>query len=161
VIESESSTGLHVDDTETGESKMLPSSGSQSRAYYARLTCPGISECVPMNECPELLQEALRKCSRGDKSLFCGNEPAGDPFLCCPRNPMDIRNGCGRTLIQGQNYKGLGAFPFVARVGFKSECVIGNEFMFVYRPPDIREVQSDYSSVSQSLCTFLVNDVLK
>jgi hypothetical protein len=121
VIESESSTGLHVDDTETGESKMLP--GTQSRAYYGRLTCPGISECVPMNECPEVLQDALRKCSRGDKSLFCGNELAGDPYLCCPRNPMDIRNGCGRTLIQGQNYKGLGAFPFVARVGFKSEFV--------------------------------------
>jgi hypothetical protein len=107
------------DNTGPGDTNGTP----QTRSYY-RLSCPGINECVPINECPEIMQDALRKCMRGDKSLFCGNEQSNEPYVCCPRNPMDARNGCGRTLIQGQYYKGLGAFPFVARVGFKSKFIL-------------------------------------
>lgn len=37
-------------------------------------------------------------------------------------NPTGLNSAsCGRTLVQSQIYRGLGAFPFVARIGFKSE----------------------------------------
>lgn len=37
-------------------------------------------------------------------------------------NPTGLNNGmCGRSLVQAQIYRGLGAFPFVARIGFKSK----------------------------------------
>lgn len=37
-------------------------------------------------------------------------------------NNLDKLNGnCGKTLIQGNAYRKLGAYPFVARIGFKSK----------------------------------------
>lgn len=35
--------------------------------------------------------------------------------------PDKLSSQCGKSLIQGNFYKKLGAFPFVARIGFKSK----------------------------------------
>lgn len=41
-------------------------------------------------------------------------------MVCCARTRRDFET-CGRTLVQGKDYKGLGAHPFVVRVGFRSK----------------------------------------
>lgn len=47
----------------------------------------------------------------------------GAPSFATLYNPTGLNSAsCGRSLVQSQIYRGLGAFPFVARVGFKSEC---------------------------------------
>ncbi|XP_053673828.1 phenoloxidase-activating factor 1-like [Anopheles nili] len=96
----------------------------ESKALY-RVSCPGLSECVPLAECPELLLEISRQCYRGDFSLSCGvNEY--EPHVCCPRvtaptfNDQRQTAACGKSIVQGDFYNGLGAFPFVARIGFKN-----------------------------------------
>uniref|UniRef100_A0A182PE86 ethanolamine-phosphate cytidylyltransferase n=1 Tax=Anopheles epiroticus TaxID=199890 RepID=A0A182PE86_9DIPT len=97
----------------------------ESKALY-RVSCPGLSECVPLAECPELLLEISRQCYRGDFSLSCGvNEY--EPHVCCPRvtsPPFNDQRGsaatCGKSIVQGDFYNGLGAYPFVARIGFKN-----------------------------------------
>lgn len=39
-------------------------------------------------------------------------------------NPTGLNSiSCGRSLVQSQIYRGLGAFPFVARIGFKSKMI--------------------------------------
>lgn len=68
--------------------------------------------------------------------MFCGVNQNFEPYVCCPAyqappsfqdssnnlNNQDKLNGaCGKSLIQGTFYKKLGAYPFVARIGFKSE----------------------------------------
>lgn len=101
-------------------------SGYEPKSFY-RISCPGQSECVPLADCPELLLETARQCYRGDFSLSCGVNEL-EPHVCCPRTPNrfdDDRNGenvgCGKSIVQGDYYNGLGAFPFVARIGFKSK----------------------------------------
>uniref|UniRef100_A0A1S4H1C9 CLIP-domain serine protease n=2 Tax=gambiae species complex TaxID=44542 RepID=A0A1S4H1C9_ANOGA len=97
----------------------------QSKALY-RVSCPGLTECVPLAECPELLLEISRQCYRGDFSLSCGvNEY--EPHVCCPRvvtsptfNDQRAPAACGKSIVQGDFYNGLGAYPFVARIGFKN-----------------------------------------
>lgn len=56
----------------------------------------------------------------GDRSMYCGGTQY-EPFICCPKSPLEQNSVCGKTLVSGQFYRGLGAFPFVARVGFKSK----------------------------------------
>ena len=61
--------------------------------------------------------------------LGCGYQGSG--LVCCPNLPEDNFIGyqgrrvdapkCGQSAIQGFGYQGIGAYPFVARVGFKSE----------------------------------------
>lgn len=108
-----------------------------------RMSCPGASDCVNLRDCPQILVEATSKCYNGDRSLFCGINNNYEPYVCCPQLyspqyqsdgtnhlPNGGQNGdqnnklsgsCGRSLIQGSYYKKLGAYPFVARIGFKSE----------------------------------------
>lgn len=93
-----------------------------------------------MRDCPQLLVEATSRCYNSDRSLFCGANQNYEPFICCPVsyttpsfqgestntnsnvNYQDKLSGaCGKALIQGNYYKKLGAFPFAARVGFKSK----------------------------------------
>jgi hypothetical protein len=101
---------------------------------------------VPLRECPQLLAEATKRCYNNDRSLFCGVNGNYEPFVCCPVtytssgtsqadyggsannnnnnnvNYQDKLSGaCGKPLIQGSYYKKLGAYPFAARVGFKSK----------------------------------------
>lgn len=83
-----------------------------------------------------MLLETARQCYRGDFSLSCGVNEL-EPHVCCPRRQQqqqplgggvfDDRNpdvGCGKSIVQGDFYHGLGAYPFVARVGFKSEYTL-------------------------------------
>lgn len=104
---------------------------SQSSAY--RLACPGVNDCVALRDCPQVLVEATTRCYNSDRSMFCGVNQNYEPYVCCPPpsyvadssnnfNAQDKLAGpCGKSLIQGSFYKKLGAYPFVARVGFKSE----------------------------------------
>lgn len=87
--------------------------------------CQGIGPCVPMNECGDNYGfEAARKCYNGDKSIFCGVDTRSDPMVCCPRSTTKkVYETCGKTLVQGKNYQGLGAYPFAVRVGFRSELI--------------------------------------
>ncbi|CRL02564.1 CLUMA_CG015738, isoform A [Clunio marinus] len=106
----------------------------ESPAQY-RLTCPGTSECVSLRECPQILAEATMRCYNSDRSLFCGVNQKFEPFICCPtyqsptyvaestnnlNNYDKLSGSCGRSLVQGSSYKKLGAYPFVARIGFKN-----------------------------------------
>lgn len=127
-------------ETENVKSESRESRAANSATY--RLACPGLSECVPLRECPQLLVEATSRCYNSDRSLFCGANQNYEPFICCPSttyttpgfqaestinnvNYQDKLSGsCGKALIQGNYYKKLGAFPFAARVGFKSKYII-------------------------------------
>lgn len=127
IIESESAGGSNIAAYRTG----TPITGQESKSFY-RISCPGLSECVPLEECPELLLETARQCYRGDFSLSCGVNEL-EPHVCCSRqqqqqipqpggfNDRNTDVGCGKSIVQGDYYHGLGAYPFVARVGFKSE----------------------------------------
>lgn len=87
---------------------------------YLRSGCDGLNDCVPLSECLSIQYQAAKACYSGDRSIYCGISEQ-EPYVCCPRNRFEKVNACGKNLVSGQNYKGLGAFPFVARIGFKSE----------------------------------------
>lgn len=119
---------------------------SRDTSAKYRMSCPGVSDCVNLRDCPQILVEATSKCYNGDRSLFCGINNNYEPYVCCPQlypppyqsdgtnhlpnNQYDQSNklsgSCGRSLIQGSYYKKLGAYPFVARIGFKSEFIHPN-----------------------------------
>ncbi|XP_065078979.1 phenoloxidase-activating factor 1 [Ochlerotatus camptorhynchus] len=128
IVESESAGGSSAVAYRSGGAT---ATGLESKSFY-RISCPGSSECVPLAECPEMLLETARQCYRGDFSLSCGVNEL-EPHVCCPRRHQqqqpqsdgvfDDRNpdvGCGKSIVQGDYYHGLGAYPFVARVGFKN-----------------------------------------
>lgn len=83
-------------------------------------TCLGGRMCVPMSECTAMYYEVAKSCYNGDRSMYCGGTQY-EPYICCPRSPLEHSSVCGKTLVSGQFYRGLGAFPFVARIGFKSK----------------------------------------
>lgn len=85
--------------------------------------CQGIGPCVSITECGDNYGlEAARRCYNGDKSVFCGVDARQDPMVCCPRTTTKKEyEACGKTLVQGKSYWGLGAYPFVVRVGFRSK----------------------------------------
>lgn len=86
-------------------------------------SCAGHGTCVPMMECGEnYALEAARRCYNGDKNVFCGVDSRGEPMVCCTKNRRDFET-CGKTLVQGRTYKGLGAYPFVVRIGFRSKLL--------------------------------------
>lgn len=80
--------------------------------------CPSGTECTALHECTPLLYEVAKKCYYNDKSMFCGQNQEL-PRVCCPSNPLEQNQVCGRSLVQGQFYRGLGTYPFVVRIGFK------------------------------------------
>lgn len=91
--------------------------------FYRTGACDAGSDCLPLAECTYGMQyQAARGCLSGDRSMSCGSS-GGEPFVCCPRGKFESVQACGKSLVSGQFYKGLGTFPFVARIGFKSECV--------------------------------------
>lgn len=107
------------------------------------MPCPGSNDCMPLRECPQILVEVTKRCYNSDRSLFCGVNQNYEPYVCCPSyqspsyvgqaptyiadgtnqftSPDKLSGQCGKSLIQGNFYKKLGAFPFVARIGFKSK----------------------------------------
>lgn len=99
---------------------------SETRALYGA-SCTGGRICVPMTDCSVLYFEAIKTCFAGDRSMFCGGTQY-EPYICCPKTPLEQNRVCGKSLVSGQFYKGLGAFPFVARIGFKSEFLSNEIF---------------------------------
>lgn len=85
--------------------------------------CPGGRVCVPMSECTAIFYEVAKSCYSGDRSMYCGSNQY-EPYICCPKSPLERNSVCGKTLVSGQFYRGLGAFPFVARIGFKSKLLL-------------------------------------
>lgn len=90
----------------------------EERSNYGG-ACPGARICVPMSECQAMYYEVAKSCYNGDRALYCGGTQY-EPYICCPKSPLEHNSVCGKTLVSGQFYRGLGAFPFVARIGFKS-----------------------------------------
>ncbi|XP_026477489.1 phenoloxidase-activating factor 1-like [Ctenocephalides felis] len=100
----------------------------QSRASG---TCPLGGVCSRIEECPKVAGIVANACLKGDSSMFCGNI-GQHPLVCCPIKPgpstkpqadtpiIEPEVDCGKSLIYGPQYNGLGAFPFVARIGFKN-----------------------------------------
>lgn len=89
------------------------------RSFYDGITeCAAGTECIPLPECTSMIYEISKRCYYGDKSLFCGG---GDdlPYVCCPSSPLEKNQLCGKSLVQGHFYKGLGTYPFIVRIAFK------------------------------------------
>lgn len=122
-------------ETENVKSVDREGRSTDASASY-RLACPGLSDCVALRDCPQILVEATTRCYNSDRSLFCGVNQNFEPYVCCPtyKSPTYLAEGtnqfdapdklngaCGKSLIQASFYKKLGAFPYVARIGFKSE----------------------------------------
>lgn len=93
--------------------------------FYRSVQCDVSSECLPLSECTIIQYQAAKSCFTGDRSLHCGASDV-EPYVCCPRK-LDNVKSCGKSLVTGQFYKGLGSFPYVARIGFKSECANNNK----------------------------------
>ena len=69
-----------------------------------------------------MIYEVAKMCYYGDKSLFCGGSEEM-PYVCCPSSPLEKNQVCGKSLVQGHFYRGLGTYPFVARIGFKRKLL--------------------------------------
>ncbi|XP_045773758.1 CLIP domain-containing serine protease 14D-like isoform X1 [Maniola jurtina] len=93
--------------------------------------CPANMSCVPISECP-LLEDLMDfACFSSDRyfhrlnSLTCGNYNNED-YVCCPscecgRVYPPGTESCGKSMVQGIDYKGIGAHPWVARIGFTNK----------------------------------------
>ncbi|XP_063538852.1 chymotrypsin-like protease CTRL-1 isoform X1 [Cydia strobilella] len=90
--------------------------------------CPQNTTCVPISMCPLLGDLMDFSCFSSDKyfhrlnELTCG-QLNGEDYVCCPscdcgKVYQDGTEKCGRSMVQGVGYKGLGAHPWVARIGF-------------------------------------------
>lgn len=121
---------------------------SRSQSYYHGpiSSCAVFQSCIPLSQCLDSHYEIAKSCLlTGDRSSVCGYTDGAEPLICCNRrvvldspdnlqqynpippsyvgyNPTGINSpSCGRSIVQSQIYRGLGAFPFVSRIGFKSE----------------------------------------
>ncbi|KRT82165.1 Trypsin, partial [Oryctes borbonicus] len=91
--------------------------------------CPRNSECVPISTCPILKEVLNNECvytSRIGK-LGCGYQGSG--LVCCPQSnestlfshgKSNDQPRCGQSSIQGDQYEGLGSYPWLVRVGFRN-----------------------------------------
>lgn len=107
-----------------------------ARSYIGGQTVGGTecsfgTECTPLHDCTAMIYEVAKNCYYGDKSLFCGGGEEM-PYVCCPSSPLEKNQVCGKSLVQGHFYKGLGSYPFVARVGFKRKCSSSNHDATIY-----------------------------
>lgn len=92
--------------------------------FYGTATCAATSDCMPLSECTFMQYQTAKSClTSGDRSISCGSSSV-EPYVCCPRNKYEkAAQTCGKSLVSGQVFKGLGSFPFVARIGFKSKLM--------------------------------------
>ncbi|CAK1543047.1 unnamed protein product [Leptosia nina] len=100
--------------------------------------CPPNTTCVPISACP-LLEDLLDySCFSSDRYFFrlneltCGSSNEED-FVCCPscdcgRVYQHGNPECGQSMVRGVDYGGLGAHPWVARVGFANKDTGGVKF---------------------------------
>lgn len=121
-------TGRYVDNSaENGIQSQIILDGGNERSVDVEersngygTACSGGRICVPMSDCAAMYYEVAKSCYSGDRSMYCGGTQY-EPYICCPKSPIEHNSVCGKTLVSGQFYRGLGAFPFVARIGFKSK----------------------------------------
>ncbi|KAK9728949.1 Trypsin [Popillia japonica] len=119
-------------------SQQIGSSWNPNRGYDDRSFrntgnsfCPPNTECVPISQCPILSEVLNNDCVFTSKigKLGCGFQGSG--LVCCPQSSestlftQDAYNStyrpkCGQSSIQGDRYEGLGAYPWVVRVGFRN-----------------------------------------
>ncbi|KAM3962003.1 CLIP domain-containing serine protease B4 [Aphomia sociella] len=90
--------------------------------------CPPNTECKPISECPMLEDLLDFSCFSSDKyfhrlnELTCGHANNED-YVCCPscdcsKTYQEGTERCGQSMVKAVNYSGIGAHPWVARVGF-------------------------------------------
>lgn len=113
--------------------------------FLAQGLCPPSSTCLRITECGMLNDLIQRSCIAADRfrSLTCGYVGI-EPMLCCPyrasiapgiENVLLRKNintekptvedtankPCGVTMLKGTpSYNGIGAQPWIARIGFAS-----------------------------------------
>ncbi|XP_063905184.1 CLIP domain-containing serine protease B4-like [Zophobas morio] len=95
------------------------------------LFCERNTECLPLSQCPMLNNILSNECVNTERisNLGCGYH-SGERYVCCPLvvDPLNnINSGkmvdgqrCGISQIQGDNYDGIGAYPWVVRIGFRN-----------------------------------------
>lgn len=73
-------------------------------------------------------------CYSTDK-LGCGYEGSG--LVCCPQTTQYTttvgHSGCGIPAVQGQNFDGIGAQPWVAQIGFRSKLRVLSRISHITR----------------------------
>ncbi|KAL4711112.1 hypothetical protein ACJJTC_009483 [Scirpophaga incertulas] len=90
--------------------------------------CPTNTTCMPISSCPMLEDLLDFSCFSSDRyfhrlnQLTCGHTNNED-YVCCPTCDCDAPRGprCGRSMVRGANYSGLGSHPWVARIGFTNK----------------------------------------
>ncbi|XP_028136341.1 phenoloxidase-activating factor 3-like [Diabrotica virgifera virgifera] len=91
--------------------------------------CPAASQCVPLSSCPILSNLINTDCllNNNIEQISCGYQGSG--LVCCPHVgesatlvPGRLVDGqrCGISQVQGDGYEAIGAFPWVARIGFRN-----------------------------------------
>ncbi|ERL92495.1 CLIP domain-containing serine protease 14D [Dendroctonus ponderosae] len=105
-----------------------------SHRIRKRAICPSTSECIPLRSCPVLSTILDNQCVLEDKltEISCGYKGSG--LVCCPQpesnsinrvgssNPGKFVEGikCGQSQVEGDGYDGIGAYPWVVRIGFRN-----------------------------------------
>ncbi|XP_052750365.1 LOW QUALITY PROTEIN: CLIP domain-containing serine protease B4 [Galleria mellonella] len=90
--------------------------------------CPPNTQCKPISSCPMLEDLLDFSCFSSDKyfhrlnELTCGHANSED-YVCCPscdcsRVYQEGTERCGQSMVRAVNYSGIGAHPWVARIGF-------------------------------------------
>ncbi|CAK1582871.1 unnamed protein product [Parnassius mnemosyne] len=104
---------------------------SENEAIHFKGRCPLNTSCVPISSCPMLEDLMDFACFSSDKyfhrlnELTCGNNDDED-YVCCPscecsRVYPEGTEECGRSMVKGNGYKGIGMHPWVARIGFTNK----------------------------------------
>ncbi|XP_065167963.1 phenoloxidase-activating factor 3 [Atheta coriaria] len=99
------------------------------RTSRASNFCSNNMVCVPISSCPVLRDIIKNECVINNRvsSLGCGYQGSG--LVCCPQTSQatsfkDHKTSdghvCGQTAVQGENYEGVGTYPWIARIGFKN-----------------------------------------
>ncbi|XP_050305448.1 phenoloxidase-activating factor 3-like [Anthonomus grandis grandis] len=109
-----------------------------TRRLRKRAICPPSSECVPLSSCPILSSILDNQCVLENKlaEVSCGSKGSG--LICCPHLeimsinqigniastviPGKFVDGvrCGQSQVEGEGYDGIGAYPWVVRIGFRN-----------------------------------------
>ncbi|XP_072933022.1 CLIP domain-containing serine protease B4-like [Epargyreus clarus] len=104
---------------------------NEDEALHFKGRCPPYTACVPISSCA-LLEDLLDfSCFSSDRyfhrlnELTCGNAN-GEDYVCCPSCEcgnvyQENTQRCGISMVKGMNYSGIGAHPWVARIGFTNK----------------------------------------
>ncbi|KAF7286799.1 hypothetical protein GWI33_004204 [Rhynchophorus ferrugineus] len=103
------------------------------RKVQRRAICPVNTQCIPLSSCPLLSNILSSECVKQDSlgQISCGYQGSG--LVCCPNTeshgeedkpstPGKFVDGvrCGQSQVEGEGYDGIGAYPWIARVGFRN-----------------------------------------